>query len=126
MPPTLPHVELTGWMVRPMDVGVTVHAGSTEHAVALVRGDFVFVIDRCRMLRRNMTALTEHRHSHHQHAVVRRAMRVVTGGAALSYRRVLPEHRTPHFRVAADTEFGDRASGLQVLHVADRSVRVMT
>ena len=78
------------------------------------------------MPRRHMAALTQHRHPHDQHPVVRRPVRVVAGGAVLSNRCVLPQHRPAHFRVAADAHFGDRASGLQFLDVADRAMRVVT
>src|SRR3954464_7782471 len=67
----LAHEELAGWMVRSVDVLVTVHARSTEHAVALVDGDGVVVVNARRMLGRDVTALAEHRHPHREHAVVR-------------------------------------------------------
>ena len=51
------------------------------------------------MTRGDVTALTDHRHARVQHAVVRRAVRVVAGHAALADRRVLPQHRPAHLGV---------------------------
>ena len=41
------------------------------------------------MLARDVAALAEHRHADDQHAIVRRAVRVVTRGAVLAHGRVL-------------------------------------
>src|SRR5262245_57161279 len=57
----LPHVELTRWVVRAVNVRMTVHARSTEHPVALVGGDLVLVVERRRMLAGDVAALAEHR-----------------------------------------------------------------
>src|SRR5262245_4012089 len=58
----LPHEELARRMVRSVDLRVTVHAGATEHAVALVGRDLVLVVERRRMAARDVAALAEHRH----------------------------------------------------------------
>src|SRR6185295_5759573 len=121
----LPHEELTRWMVRAVNRRVTVHAGSTEHPVALVRGDLVLVVERRRMLAGDVTALTEHRHPDDQHAIVRRAVRVVAGGAVLAHRRVLEERRSAHLRMTGRAQLADRTARLQILDVADRAVWVM-
>ncbi len=120
-----PHEELARRVIRAMDVRVAVHARPSEHAIALAGRDRGVVVYGRRMPGRHVAALTEHRHAHVQHAIVRRAVRVVTGGAALAYRRVFPQHRPAHLRVTARTGFIDRASDLERLHVADRPVRVM-
>src|SRR5678815_3151003 len=75
-PPGLPHEELTRRVVRAVDVGVAVDARASEHAIALVDGDLVLVVEGRGMPRRNVAALTQHRHPDDQHPVVRRSMRV--------------------------------------------------
>ena len=112
-------------MVRPVDVLMAVHAGPSKHPVALLRCDGRVVVDRRRMLRRDVTALTEHRHAYVQHAIVRRAVRVVARRAVLAHRRVLPEHRSAHLGVTARAQLVDRTPDFQVLDVADRAVRIV-
>src|SRR3954447_19137554 len=104
-----PHEELARRMVRAVNVGVAVHARSAEHPVALVGGDLVLVVKRRRMLGGDVAALTEHRHPHDQHAIVRRAVRVMAGGAVLAHRRVLEERRSAHLGMATGAAFGDGA-----------------
>src|SRR5262245_41799186 len=118
VPPFSAHEELARWVIRAVNVRMTVHARSTEHPVALVGGDLVLVVERRRMAAGDVAALAEHRHPHDQHPVVRRSVRVVTRRAVLAYRRVLPQHRTAHLGVAAGTQFADRAADLEVLDVA--------
>src|SRR3954447_8909286 len=104
-----PHEELARRMVRAVNVGVAVHARSTEHPVALVGGDLVLVVERRRMLGRDVAALTEHRHPHDQHAIVRRAVRVMAGGAVLAHRGVFEQRRSAHLGMATGAAFGDGA-----------------
>ena len=108
-----------------MNGGVAVHARSTEHAIALVGRDLVLVVKRRRVLARDVTTMAEHRHPDDQHAIVRRAVRVVAGGSILAHRRVLEEHRSAHLRMTARAQLANRAARLQILDVADRAVRVM-
>ena len=61
----------------------------------------VVVVERRRMLGGDVAALAEHRHADVQHAIVRGAVRVVAGRAALAHRRVLEQHRSTHLRVTA-------------------------
>src|SRR3954470_14956668 len=121
----LSHEELAGWMVRSVNVLVTVHARSTEHAVALVDGDGVVVVNARRMLGRDVTALTEHRHPHREHAVVGRSVRIVAGRAVLPHRCVLPQRRSAHLGVAAVAGLVDGGADFQRLDVGDRAVRVV-
>ncbi len=77
------------------------------------------------MPRRDVASLAEHRHPHGQHAVVRRAVRIVARRAVLPHRRVLPQHRPAHLGVTAGAALGHRAAHLERLDVADRPVRVV-
>ena len=90
-----------------MNVGVTIHARAPEHAVALIHRDCVVIVKRCGMSRRDVAALTEHRHPDDQHPVVGRAMGIVARRAVLTDRCVLPEYGATHLGVTADTEFRD-------------------
>src|SRR5512145_2006444 len=112
-------------MVRPVNLRMTIHARPSEHPVAFVHRDRVVVVDGGRMPRRDVTALTQHRHPNHEHPVVRRAVRIVTSGAIFTNRGVLPQYRPSHFGVTAHAAFSDRAPDLERLYVADRSVWVV-
>src|SRR5262245_54883057 len=79
----LPHVELPGRVIRAMNVRMAVHTRPPEHPIALVRRDFVLVIERRGVTREDVTALTQHRHPNDQHPIVRRPVRVMTRRAVL-------------------------------------------
>ena len=104
---------------------MTVHARPAEHAVALVHRDRVVVVDGRWVARGDVAALTQHRHAHDEHAIVRRAVRVVARRAILLHWCVFPQHRATHLGMAAHATLRHGTADLERLHVADRTVRVV-
>src|SRR5262245_35417383 len=93
--------SVAGRTVGPVDLAVTVDTAPADQPVALV-GQLHAVVNRGRMFRADVTALTEHRQLCHQHPFLVRSVRVVTGTAGLADRRVLPQVRSTLFGVTAD------------------------
>ena len=99
------------------------HAAATEQAVAALH-DLV-VVDRRRMLRVVVAALTEERQLRDQHAVVAGSVRIVARRATLAVDAgVFKQPRAALLGVTRRARLVDRVAGLQQLDVGG-AVRVM-
>jgi len=112
-------------MIRAVDTRVAVDTRPTEHPVALIHRNGVVVVDGRWVARGDVAALTQHRHAHDEHAIVRRAVRVVARRTVLFHWRVFPQHRATHLGMAAHATLRHGAAHFERLHVADRTVRVV-
>src|SRR6185503_6712627 len=109
MMPPLPDEPLAAGMVRTMDCGVTRNArppidANTGRGAGADRGR---VIDRARMPRSHVAPLTEDGRFGHEHALVRRTVRVVARHASVATGRVLPEERAAFVGMARRAELCD-------------------
>ena len=89
-----------------MNVRVARHARPRidAHARGRRRSDQRPVVDGARVTRRDVTALAQDRRLRDEHALVRRAVRVVTRRAAVARRRVLPQERAALVGVAGGAQ----------------------
>src|SRR5687767_4775134 len=113
-------------MIRPMDRRVTRDARPGKDADARVRTgpNDRGVVNRAWMARRDMAALTGNGRLGDEHALVRRAVRVVTGHAAVTAGRVLPEERAALIGVARGAGLANGVALAQQPHVG-RAVHVV-
>ncbi len=99
-------------MIRPVNLRMTVHAASSDRTVAR-GGDLPAVVNRRGMTARNVAALAEHRLFRDQHAIVVRAVRIVTTRTVLAAGRVIPHEWTALLGVAAGARFVERVADFQ-------------
>src|SRR5206468_5601263 len=97
---SLPKELVAGRMVGPVNLRMAVHAAAADRPVA-GRGDLGAVVNRRRVPAADMAALTEHRVLGDEHAVVVRAVRIVTARATLAACGVIPYERPALLGVAA-------------------------
>ncbi len=106
-----------------MDRRVAVDAAARQHAVAAVV-QLVLVVDGRRVPRVVVAALAEHGLLRDEHALVRRAVRVVATRAVVTHGGVLVQERAALLRVAADAGLVEPVAHLQQLDVGG-AVRVV-
>ena len=97
-------------MVGSVHVLMAVLARMLDHAIARTRTELrvAQVVERARMARVQMAALTEIRHLRDQQLVVIRAVRLMARRAVLADRRVLPQERPALLGVAGVAELIQR------------------
>jgi len=76
------------------------------------------------MTRADVASLAENRRFRHEHALVRRSVRIVTRHASIAARGVLPQERAALFRMARRAQLGNRIALPQQLHIG-RTVGVV-
>src|ERR1043166_4110447 len=118
-----PQERVAGRAVAAVNLLMAVHAAASDDPVA-ARGKLRAVVNRRGMPRADVAALAEHRRLGDEHPLVVAAVRIVTGVAGLTNRRVIPQERPALFRVAARARLVDPVADLEHPH-ARRAVRVM-
>ena len=91
-------------MIGTMNNRVAVGAGRTHYRLTGKIGiNIVTTIDKTRVVRLRMATLTQERLPYRKHALLRRTVRFVAGGAIFTDRLMLPQKRPPLLCMASYT-----------------------